>query len=97
MVQIMSKLSVILKKEIRIASFCTGCKIMITLITSTVVENYYFGRQKMCKINMEPFLKQQIDLSTNEISILKMESLETAEKALTFNFLIGTFKNVYKR
>ena len=31
-----------------------------------------------------------------EISILKMESLETAEKALTLNFLIRTFKIVYK-
>ena len=51
----------------------------------------------MCKIKMEPFLKQYIDLSTNEISILKMESLETAEKALRLSFLIRTFKNIYKR
>ena len=28
------------------------------LLTSTVVEYYYFGRPKMCKIKMEPFLKQ---------------------------------------
>ena len=46
---------------------------------------------------MEPFLKQQIDLSTNEISILKMESSETAEMAPRLSFLIGTFQNVYKR
>ena len=32
-----------------------------------------------------------------EISILKMESLETAEKAVRLSFLIRTFKNVYKR
>ena len=32
MVQIMGKLSVILKTEIRIASFCTGCKILTTYI-----------------------------------------------------------------
>ena len=38
--------------------FCSGCKILITLLTSTVVEYYYFGRQKMCKIKMKPFLKQ---------------------------------------
>ena len=30
-------------------------------------------------------------------SMLKMESLETAEKALRLRFLIRTFKNVYKR
>ena len=87
----------ILKTKIRIAIFCTGCKILITLLRSTVVEYYCFGRQKMCKIKMEAFLKQQIDLFTNEISILKMESSETAEKALRLSFLIGTFKNVYKR
>ena len=87
----------IVKTKIHIAIFCTGCKILITLLTFTVVEYYYFGRQKMCKIKMEPFLKQQIDLSINEISILKMESSETAEKALRLSFLIGTFKNVYKR
>ena len=34
--------------------------------TSTVVEYYYFGGQKLCKIKMEPFLKQEIDLSTYE-------------------------------
>ena len=46
---------------------------------------------------MEPFLKQQIDLPTNEISTLKMESSETVEKALRLSFLTGIFKNVYKR
>ena len=54
----LSKLSVILKTKIHIAIFCTGCKILITLLTSTVVEYYYFGRHKMCKIKMKPFLKQ---------------------------------------
>ena len=34
------------------------CKILINFVTSTVVEYYYFGRQKICKIKMEPFLKQ---------------------------------------
>ena len=38
--------------------FCTGCKILITLLTFTVVEYYYFGRQKRCNIKVEPFLKQ---------------------------------------
>ena len=38
--------------------FCTGCKMLITLLTSAVVEYYYFGRQKTCKIKMEPLLKQ---------------------------------------
>ena len=38
--------------------FCTECKILFTLLTSTVVEYYYFGRHKMCKIKVEPFLKQ---------------------------------------
>ena len=51
----------------------------------------------MCKIKMEPFFKQHIDLSTDKISILKMESSETAKMALRLSFLIGTFKNVYKR
>ena len=94
MVQIMSKLSVILKTKILIPIFYTSCKISITSLTSTVFEYYYFGRHN---IKMEPFLKQQVDLSTNKISILKMESSETAEKALRLSFLIGTFKNVYKR
>ena len=39
-------------------NFCTGCKILITLLTSTVVEYYYFGRQKMYKIEMKSLLKQ---------------------------------------
>ena len=32
-----------------------------------------------------------------KISILKMESLETAEKALRLGFLIHIFENVYER
>ena len=56
--EFMSKLSVMLKIKMHIAIFWTGCKILITLLKSTVVEYYYFGRQKMCKIKMEPFLKQ---------------------------------------
>ena len=31
-----------------------------------------------------------------KISVLKMELLETAEKALRLSFLIRTLKNVYK-
>ena len=54
----MSKLSVIVKTKTHIAFFCTGCKILITLFTSAVVEYYYFGRQMMCKIKIEPFVKQ---------------------------------------
>ena len=32
-----------------------------------------------------------------KISMLKMESLETAEKSLRLSFLIRTLKNAYKR
>ena len=56
-----------IETKMHIAIFCTGCKILyITLLTSTVVEYYYFGRQKMCKIKMDPFLKHSIDFSTND-------------------------------
>ena len=57
MVQIYKQVVSDIEKKIQIAIFCTGCKILITLLTSTVVEYYYFGRQKMCKIKVELFLK----------------------------------------
>ena len=48
MVQIYEQIvSDIEDKDTQIAFFCTGCKILITLLISTVVEYYYFGRQKM--------------------------------------------------
>ena len=82
----------ILKTKIHIAIFCTGCKILITLLTYTAVEYYYFGRQKICKIKMEPFLNSKLICPPMKISILKMESLETVQKALRLSFLIGTLK-----
>ena len=38
--------------------FALAAKILITSLTPTVVQYYYFGRQKMCKIKMKPLLKQ---------------------------------------
>ena len=38
--------------------FALAAKILVTLLKSTVVEYYYFGRQKIRKIKIEPFLIQ---------------------------------------
>ena len=44
---------------------------------------------------MEPFLKSKLICPPMKISILKMDSLETAEKTLRLSFPIHTFENVY--